>query len=178
MTIIIILYTVTVQMMTMDLSTNENDGDTIIICAEAVNVTQFEVEATVEMMITGDSQTSTMNHYRLSIVASACMCAWHRQGCEYITFCINIVAEKHDIILNPLKLTATMEDIMAPGGTTATFQMGDAAPACINITVIDDDCFEGDHQFTVMLTNPSPSTIVIDPNDDDVTVTITDSNGN
>ena len=65
---------------------------------------------------------------------------------------------------------------MAPGGTTATFQIGDAAPACINITVIDDDCFEGDHQFTVMLTNPSPSTIVIDSNDD-VTVTIRDSDG-
>ena len=58
----------------MDLSTNENDGDTIMICAEAVNVTQFEVEATVEMMITGDSQTSTMNHYRLSIVACMHVC--------------------------------------------------------------------------------------------------------
>ena len=58
----------------MDLSTNENDGDTIMICAEAVNVTQFEVEATVEMMVMGDSQTSTMNHYRLSIVACMCVC--------------------------------------------------------------------------------------------------------
>ena len=67
---------------------------------------------------------------------------------------------------------------MAPGGTTATFQIGYAAPACINITVIDDNFFEGDHQFTVMLTNPSPSTIVIDSNDDDVTVTIRDSDGN
>ena len=70
---------------------------------------------------------------------------------------------------------------MAPGGTIATFQIGDAAPACVNITVIDDDCFEGDHSFTVtvMLTNPwpSPSSVVIDSNDD-VTVTITDSDGN
>ena len=74
MTIITILYTVTVQMMTMDLSTNETDGDTIMICAEAVNVTQFDVEATVEMMITGDSQTSTTNHYRLSIVACMHVC--------------------------------------------------------------------------------------------------------
>ena len=71
MTIIIILYTVTVQMMTMDLSTNENDGDTIMICAEAVNIMQFEVEATVEMMIMGDSQTSTISH---CIVACMCVC--------------------------------------------------------------------------------------------------------
>ena len=70
-----------------------------------------------------------------------------------------------------------MMDIMAPGGTTATFPIGEAAPACINITVVDDDCFEGDHQFSVILTNPSPSSIVIDSNDDDVTVTITDFDG-
>ena len=54
----------TIQMMTMDFSTNENDGDTIMICAEAVNVTEFEVEATVQMIVMGDSQTSE-NHMHI-----------------------------------------------------------------------------------------------------------------
>ena len=88
----------------------------------------------------------------------------------YISLSVNSCANQ---------FAATMVDIMAPGGRMATFQVGQAFPACINITIADDDDFEGDHQFTVTLVNPSPSTqrLVIDPNDDSITVTITDVDG-
>ena len=71
-----------------------------------------------------------------------------------------------------------MEDIAALGGRIATFEIGDSAPACINISVFDDECFEGDHSFIVMLINPSPSSIVIDQSMNVVTVTIDDTDGN
>ena len=50
------LYAVTVQMMTSDTRTIEDDEEMIMICAEAPNIDEFEVQATVEMMVTGGPQ--------------------------------------------------------------------------------------------------------------------------
>lgn len=70
-----------------------------------------------------------------------------------------------------------MVDITAPDGRIATFQKGAAEPACIDIRVVNDEEFEGNHQFIVTLTNPTPSTVMIDPDNNKITVTITDADG-
>lgn len=51
-------YVVAIRMMSLNMTTNEDDEETLTICAEAPNVDQFEANATVEMMVTENSLTS------------------------------------------------------------------------------------------------------------------------
>ena len=46
-------------MLSMDMTTNENDASTLMICAEAPNVNMFEITAIVCMDVDGDALTST-----------------------------------------------------------------------------------------------------------------------
>ena len=48
---------------------------------------------------------------------------------------------------------------------------------CIEVTVTDDDIFEGDQQFTVTVDSASPSSVASIGSPNSLTVTIQDNNG-
>ena len=58
------------------------------------------------------------------------------------------------------------------GGNTSN---GDSQ--CIEVTVTDDDIFEGDQQFTVTIDSVSPSSVASIDSPSSLTVTIQDNNG-
>lgn len=54
------------------------------------------------------------------------------------------------------------EDFNIPSPITVTFPAGSAngASTCVTVTILDDDDLEGDHSFTLHLSNPSPGAII------------------
>ena len=48
---------------------------------------------------------------------------------------------------------------------------------CIEVTVTDDDIFEGDQHFTVSIDSASPSSVASIGSPNSLTVTIEDNNG-
>lgn len=61
-----------------------------------------------------------------------------------------------------------------PIGTTFNEQV---QTACVDISIINDDALEGDHSFTVVLSNANPSSVTISPPFSSATVIIEDDDG-
>ena len=65
-------------------------------------------------------------------------------------------------------------------GNSLTFGSGNASNGdsqCIEVTVTDDDVFEGDQQLTVTIDSVSPSSVASIGSPNSLTVTIEDNNG-
>ena len=65
-------------------------------------------------------------------------------------------------------------------GNSLTFGSGNTSNGdsqCIEVTVTDDDIFEGDQQFTVTIDSVSPSSVASIGSPNSLTVTIQDNNG-
>ena len=65
-------------------------------------------------------------------------------------------------------------------GNSLTFGSGitsNGDSQCIEVTVTDDDIFEGDQQFTVTIDSVSPSSVASIGSPNSLTVTIEDNNG-
>ena len=65
-------------------------------------------------------------------------------------------------------------------GNSLTFGSGNASNGdsqCIEVTVTDDDIFEGDQQFAVTIDSVSPSSVASIGSPNSLTVTIEDNNG-
>ena len=65
-------------------------------------------------------------------------------------------------------------------GNSLTFGSGNTSNGdsqCIEVTVTDDDIFEGDQQFTVSIDSASPSSVASIGSPNSLTVTIEDNNG-
>ena len=66
----------------------------------------------------------------------------------------------------------TSNSLTFGGGNTSN---GDSQ--CIEVTVTDDDIFEGDQQFTVSIDSVTPSSVTRVGSPNTLTVTIQDNNG-
>ena len=76
-------------------------------------------------------------------------------------------------------LSVLGEDFMI-SGNSLTFGSGNASNGdlqCIEVTVTDDDIFEGDQQFTATIDSVSPSSVASIGSPNSLTVTIEDNNG-
>ena len=61
------------------------------------------------------------------------------------------------------------------GSSSATFPAGMPGMACIDVTIIDDDDYQGEHDFTLHILSVSPMLPIVPPSY--VTITITDPEG-
>ena len=78
----------------------------------------------------------------------------------------------------PSLLTAVGSDFTVADPLMVTFPTTSASgdTACADISILDDDAFEGDHSFTVNLTSTTPTGVTIGT-DSSTTVTIQDNDG-
>ena len=71
------------------------------------------------------------------------------------------------------------QDYNVPTPPTVTFTTGamNGAIECLNITLIDDDNYEGNHSFTAEIDSIVPATLDIDISNSSATILILDNNG-
>ncbi len=76
-----------------------------------------------------------------------------------------------------LHLTVANEDF-DPGPYDAVFlawETNSSSRACVDVSIVDDDIFESDHNFTMTISAATPSTVIVDSIT--VLVTIFDDDG-
>ena len=72
------------------------------------------------------------------------------------------------------------DDFILPDPLEATFPSGtvtNGTQACLNITIVDDDVFESDHDFGIILNSTSLSSVTVDAPTFS-TIIIQDNDGN
>ena len=72
------------------------------------------------------------------------------------------------------------DDFILPDPLEATFPSGtvtNGTKACLNITIVEDDVFESDHDFGIFLVSASLPSVTVDPSLTISTVTIQDNDG-
>ena len=62
----------------------------------------------------------------------------------------------------PLSSVLGTDYSLASSPLTVTFPVGsaDGDTTCVNITIVDDNALEGNHSFSVHLTNPSTGVVI------------------
>ena len=66
-------------------------------------------------------------------------------------------------------------DFNIVGSSSATFPAGTPGMACIDVTILDDNVYEGEHDFTLNILSVTPTLQTSAPTS--VTITITDREG-
>ena len=96
----------------------------------------------------------------------------------YVRTYVRTQCTTKSVMYDLLSLTASGDDFMLPAVTTVTFLVVDSPSTgqdiCIDVTIVDDTNFEGDHMFTMMFDTLSPpATSTGSP----ATITIGDNGG-